>query len=645
MIKNDSVVKIEDAVKVLTYAIGLIGFLSVVKYIGLPYSLAFASLYLLSLYFEYNRRFFIPRWLSTIMALLVIIITLFRMNTEDLVEAAMEALLILLSIKLLSDKRFRDYMQIYLIVLFLLTGLALLSMDIGFLFYFILLIFLVAIALVLLTYVSQDNTMELKVAPLLKIVSKSSLIPLLSIPMTLFMFIVLPRTSYPMLHLLNRGTNASTGFSDTVRLGKVSDIQEDAAVILRAHMERVDENALYWRGIVLDYFDGTSWEGLHKEKSDKSRPSRISGKQITQTIYLEPYGNRYLFSLDKPLSISLKYATRYSDLTYSLPFTLSKRARYESFSTLSDVIFEEEIDRSTYLQLPEGTLEKTRGLVKTLSSNSSEETIKAIVQFLRNGDYRYTLENLPISDNPLEDFLFTYKYGNCEYFASAMAVMLRMAGIPSRVVGGYKGGFYNNAGEYYLVPQKNAHVWVEAYLDNKGWIRLDPTPAGIENYVFYTQRDIFFKARLFFDAINYYWNALVINYDFAKQMSLFYKLTSFKKPRFHISIKKETAIQYSTALLFIALSLLAIFIFTSHRKTPEEKILNAFLRRMGKYGYKKARTEGLEEFVSKINEGHLKEKALTFVKEFERYYYKDLKFTKDDVRRLKQLINMRRITD
>lgn len=634
------VIKIADAVKVLTYIVGLIAFLSVVREISLSYSLAFSALYLVSLYFEYSRKFLIPRWLLTVLAILMIFFTFFRMYTDDPVLAAVEALLILLAIKSLEEKRFRDYMQIYLIALFLLTGSALLSLDIIFLLYFISLIFLVSAATVLLTYFSQDNYMELPFFTLIRIVSKTSLIPLIAVPCTIFMFIVLPRTNYPLLHFLSRGTHASTGFSDNVSLGKISDIQEDSTVILRAHMERVDENLLYWRGIVLDYFDGATWKSLHKEKMDRGRLSGISGKQIMQTIYLEPYGNRYLFALDKPSSISLRSVVRHADLTYILPYAISRRTKYESGSILSEILFEKKIDRGLYLQMPEKNLEKTGELVKALSSGkTTDAAINAIEQFLRSGNYRYSLENLPISDNPMEDFLFAHKYGNCEYFASAMAVMLRMAGIPSRVVGGYRGGYYNDTGEYYLVPQKNAHVWVEAYLEGKGWIRKDPTPVGIENFVSIAGRGTLFRVGLFFDAMSYYWNSLIISYDFSRQISLFYKMKSFKMPRLHVSMKKDTVIKYSLVFLFLSASIFIIFLLTSGKKSPEEKMMNEFLRKTGKYGYRKSAGEGLEEFVSKIDDEAIRTKAYNFVREFERYYYRDIKLTKDDIKTLQHLLN------
>jgi len=638
MIKSSAFVRVDSAVKVLTYLIVVIGASSVVRYIGLFYSLAFLSLFLLSLSLDYRRRFFVPRWLLTGAALSVIVVTLFRLRADDLVESSLGALLILLAIKLLTDKRFRDYMQIYLIVLFLLTGSALLSLDIEFLFYFIALIFLVSIAMVLLTYCSQDSTLEMPVSNLRTIVSKTSVIPLLAIPMTLFMFIILPRTSYPLLYSLQRGSSAHMGFSDTVRLGNVSDIQKDATVVLRAHMERVDENSLYWRGIVLDTFDGISWQSVHKELPDKNRPPLLLGKQIPQTIYLEPYGNKYVFALDKPSSISLRYVSGYRDLTHSLPFALSKRIRYETVSALSDVFGEKDIDRSVYLQLPAGKLARTKELAQSLSRGTQGDTIQEMLNFLQNGVYLYSLENLPLSGNPLEDFLFNHKYGNCEYFASAMAVMLRMAGVPSRVVGGYRGGYYNDAGEYYLVPQKNAHVWVEAYLESGRWKRFDPTPAGIEHFVSFTRKDIFFKVRFFLDTINYYWNAMVINYDFARQMTYLQKLRSFKKPKFHFSLSKEQMVRYSAAFLIFIFSVCVIYLLTSKRKAPEERLRQAFIRKMGKYGYKKAPSEGLEEFVSRIEETPLREKAYRFVREFERFYYKDIPLTRQEAKRLKYLL-------
>ncbi len=635
-------VRIEDAVKVLTFAISMLGFLSVVRNVELSYSLAFASLFFLSVSFEYRRTFPLHGWLLACMAIGVILLTILRMNTDEFISLVVGALLILLAIKLLGAKRFRDYMQIYLIALFLLIGSALLSVDIEFLLYFVCMIFLVTVTVVLLTYFSQDNTLALPASAVARIASKASLISLIAIPVTVVMFVILPRTSYPIFQFLNKGAHASTGFTDHVRLGNVSDIQEDTTVILRAHMEKVQEDLLYWRGIVLDYFDGASWTSLQSEGPDNSRSLRTAGRQVKQTIYLEPYGNRYLFALDKPVSLSLRQAKKTSALTYALSENIFRRIRYESASALSDLLPEQTIDRSAYLQMPGRGLTQTRDLVKTLSfGRTGEETAQAILRFLRDGEYRYSLTSLPLSDNPLEDFLFRHKYGNCEYFASAMAVMLRIAGIPSRVVGGYKGGYYNDAGEYYLVPQKNAHVWVEAYMENRGWLRMDPTPAGIEHFVSGSSRDLFFRVKLLMDSMNYYWNALVINYDFSKQVSLFHTIRSgIRNPRLHLSLKSGAVVRYSAALTCLVLVILAIRRLALRRKVPHERILKDFLKRMGRYGYRRNRSEGLEEFVARIQDERMREKAFRFVRAFEGYYYRDKRLLKEDMRELRLLLDM-----
>lgn len=643
MARNNPSIKIETAAKVLTYIIGFTGFLSVVKHISLLYSFAFFSLYLLSMYIEYKKKFILPRWFLNIMSLSLIAVIVLRLAADDFVLVIAEALLMLVAIKFLEEKQFRDHMQIYLLTIFLLAASALLSLDILFLVFLVSLAFLLSTALVLLTYYSQDNALEIKTGTLLRITFKSLPMPVLSIPVTILLFVILPRSDFALFSSLNRGASAKSGFTDTVTLGVVSNIQEDAAVALRAHMEKVDERLLYWRGIVLDHYDGKSWKSLHKEDGVGAlNISLPAGKRVSQIIYLEPYDNRYLFALDKPAAISARNASIYNDLTYAVQDGITRRMRYEVISILSDVLPEKLTSKSGYLQLPEDKMQKIRALVTGLSYGKNKEAaVEAIFGFFKKGNYSYSLKNLPLSENPLEDFLFTYRYGNCEYFASTLAVMLRMAEIPSRIVGGYLGGYYNDAGRYYLVSQKNAHVWVEAYLDNRGWIRLDPTPAGIEAFTSPYRQGIAFRIRLFFDTLQYHWNALVINYDFERQRSLFQKLRSeIKRPTLTLSINKGKAIRYSAVLLIIILSGMTLYFFRLKRRSPEENILIPFLKKMERLGYKKSKTEGLEEFAAKIADARLRDRAFVFVREFEKSFYRDKKISKEDTKKLNKITSL-----
>ncbi|MBF0560177.1 MAG: DUF3488 domain-containing protein [Nitrospirae bacterium] len=372
----------------------------------------------------------------------------------------------------------------------------------------------------------------------------------------------------------------------------------------------------------------------------------IAGKRVVQTIYLEPYENKYFFALDLPLNISLQHVQRRSDLTFFQEDRISRRIKYYAWSSLAEILPEKNIDRALYLQLPQkvyartGKTEKIEDLVKRLAvRNNAEATIKAVLSFLKNGNYRYSLNNLPQTSQPVDDFLFKYRYGNCEYFASAMAVMLRMNGIPSRLIGGYRGGYYNEMGKYYLIPEKNAHVWVEAYIDHKGWVRADPTPMDISRFGSGPRKDLFFGLRILFDSINYAWNASVINYDLEGQLSILAAVRAgIKKPVFHFSPGKYDWIKYLLFICGTSAGLCIYFVVLSRRKAPAERIISLFLKKTGRLGFVKIKSEGLEEFVMRIDDAGIRERALVFVKEFERYYYRDEEISPGSSKRLRNLI-------
>lgn len=639
-------INIETVVKAISYTTGIIGFLAIFKYVNIFFSIAFLVLLTLSLYFDYIRKNYLPRWILNAVSIIVIISSFYRFDAGDLVAQIIEALLILLSIKFLEEKKFRDYMQIYAIVLFLLAGLGLLSLDIIFAFYLFVLVILLTISIVLLTYYSQDPYLQISGQMVIKIVLKSMYIPLLAIPLTIAMFIILPRTHYPVFNFLNRADKAKTGFTDNVRLGGVSGIQEDSSTILRVNMEKIDDNLLYWRGVVLDYFDGNSWKSLRKKTEFQTENIEVNGKRISQIVYLEPYENKYLFALDKPVLISLRAIRKNRDLTYSLQGYVEKRIRYEAVSVISDTVNDDLTDGEAYLQVPENIPFRIKDLVQSVSSGRDiEEDMRLIYVFLNNGSFKYSLENLPVSRTPLEDFLFNVKSGNCEYFASAYAIMLRIAGIPSRLVGGYRGGYYNNIGGYYIVPQKNAHVWVEAYVKNKGWKRIDPTPAGAEAFSLPVKGvNLLFRMNMFIDTINYYWFSFVINYNFERQLNILNSFRrAFKKSSISITVNKKRAIEYGIVIFLAAAAMSAVYLIvikSLKRETAEKQILLRFLNRMEKLGYRKNKSQGLEEFVLTIENCSVRMGAMNFVREFEKLFYQDRAFRENNIKDLKKMIDV-----
>ncbi|QWR76801.1 transglutaminase family protein [Candidatus Magnetomonas plexicatena] len=638
-------IRIESAVKITAYTIALIAFFSVFTHISPIFPAAFIALLALSFYFDFKKPVHISRLVINLISILVIAVSVYRVMTEDIVEPSVEALIILLAMKFLEAKKFRDYMQIYLISVFVLMGSALLSIDFTFFLFFVILFFLIAESIVLLTYHTEAPELIIERAAFLKIIKRAILIPLASIPLTVAIFMILPRTNYQFLRFLNHGHVGKSGFSDSIALGSVSSIQLDVSPVFRASMEPVEEEHLYWRGIVLDHFDGTTWKSnLREYEKPENKDTLQGGKTVLQTIYLQPYDNKFLFTLDRPVSVTYRGARISTDFTVSVRDSVKTMIRYDVISKVT--VPQNSNTRSVpdnlnrYLQLPDGVPEQITSLSKSLTDGrSTDDAIKTVYRYLHSGLFTYSLDKLPATDTPLSDFLFKKRSGNCEYFASAMALMLRAAGIPANVIGGYRGGMYNNVGKYYIVLQKNAHVWVEAYINGKGWVRYDPTPPLSVNPLL-AEKAEFSAYRLLADSINYYWNSLVINYNFDKQLSIFNKLRiAIEKPVFNLKIK-----EIHPGWFFLYLALLPIVFFAAYlllikKTTVEARLISEFYLRLNRRGFVKKESEGLQEFVSSIDDKQLKTHAMRFVMEFQQIFYKDTKFTADKVRLLKDILS------
>src|SRR6185369_3467324 len=135
------------------------------------------------------------------------------------------------------------------------------------------------------------------------------------------------------------------------------------------------------------------------------------------------------------------------------------------------------INRQFYLQLPDRLPSRVMSLVSEIvrTGKDDQARVEFLESYFRNGGYRYSTKDLATGDRALEQFLFEKKQGHCEFFASSFALLLRAAGVPCRLVGGYLGGEYNELGGYYLITNDKAHVWVEAFIEGSGWMRIDPS--------------------------------------------------------------------------------------------------------------------------------------------------------------------------
>lgn len=631
---------IRQALDIAAHCIVLTAFLSVVRSISPLSSTIFVLAYISASYISSKKVFNINRAILNTAALLMSILVVSQASLENLGIPIVNLLFLFIVIKALEQKMFRDNMQIYALSVLLLAASSLLALDMIFAAYFIVMLFLISIGALLLAYFSHDSDMKIKTSVLKKIVTRSLLIPAIALPLTAVMFVILPRTPIPLWGFLTKQSVAYSGFSDKVELGSVSSIQESKAVILRVKTGRIPHDQLYWRGIVLDSFDGKRWSASEL-MSRTAAPEPPAARHIFQSIFLEPYGNKYLFALDSPFGYSAKGVKYFTGYVAALPDAPRSRIRYDAVSFPLKELGDEELDPAPYLALPYKGLERTTALTRQLTKNADayEAALRILSHF--ESAFSYSLTSLPVSDNPVEEFLFNTKKGNCEYFASSMAVMLRIAGIPARVVGGYRGGEYNEIGGYYLVTQNEAHVWVEAHIGKKGWVRFDPTPSYPDGQGPSTRKGLFDRLRLIADAASYFWNSSVIPYDISGQFALFDRLKrGLSKSDI---LRLSTSPVFITGLAAIAVALLFFVIRSEIRrrkKMPYSGFISSFEAIMTKKGYIRYNGEGLQEFVSRIQETGLRECAGNFITEFQRLYYKDIQPDTGNRKNLKNLLHL-----
>jgi transglutaminase-like putative cysteine protease len=367
-------------------------------------------------------------------------------------------------------------------------------------------------------------------------------------------FFLIPRFTTGYLSALNLQPTLMTGFSDNSSLGDIGKIQQNSTVVMRV---RIDGDAalaqdMHWRGIVHTNFDGHRWftpehdqrvVGSNSEGDYWLNPAPFPpGKSLPfrYTVLLEPIATDAIFIAPRPQILRGRFQpegiragglpTRgylLIDAAGSIfnPAHNSSKIRYEGSSNLpmmsptelraQPARYPEQVVR-TYLQLP--PLDpRIKTLADQITSGLKNPYDKvANIQRYLISRYGYTLDlgDTRVAD-PLANFLFVRRQGHCEYFASAMAVMLRAEGIPARYVTGFAPGEYNDVGGDYIIRESDAHAWVEVYFPEYGWLPFDPTPPGNNKHA-----GIFDRLNLYWDSFQFAWSEWVINYDFSHQMTL-----------------------------------------------------------------------------------------------------------------------------
>ncbi len=374
---------------------------------------------------------------------------------------------------------------------------------------------------------------------------------LLSVPVFLFtavLFLAFPRVGMSLLMVQPMRPTRVVGFSGRVDLGGIGKLRTDPALAMRVTFDDMPEEPpvrlnLYLRGAIFDQYDGATWS---RSPQSGGGPDQFgSWIALTRTpdprrdkrmrIQLEPIDPPVVFVPSDAVALGVVtgrgelntrrmpqvFAGAYGELRYAgvdkggLTYDVYLRGDNEK---LREGLSRPDIER--YLQTPVKLSPKVRELAEELTREAKTPLLAArsIENVLRTR-YRYDLESPSgAAADPLYDFLFVSKRGHCEFYSTAMAMMLRSLGIPARNATGFVGGTLNRFGGFYAVRQGDAHSWVEAYMPGQGWTRFDPTPPSNAA----PQGDatgVFAFLREAVEAASQRWSEHVIGYNLEKQLS------------------------------------------------------------------------------------------------------------------------------
>jgi protein-glutamine gamma-glutamyltransferase len=301
-----------------------------------------------------------------------------------------------------------------------------------------------------------------------------------ALPVMVVLFIFIPRIAGPLWALPDENL-AKTGLGETIEPGSISrlGLSQEAAFRVDFEGPLPPRAERYWRGPVFWNTDGARWSLPPETGSQPARPPRFSGSTYRYAITLEPHQRQWVFALELPDQWPAELRQTEAFLLLARD-KISERRRYRLASRTEYSTGEiSEQDKHRGLQLPKRIAPRVKALAESWKAESANPaaTVDRALQYFREQPFFYTLSPPLIPGDPVDGFLFETRRGFCEHYATAFTVLMRLAGIPARVVTGYQGGQWNAMGKFLEIRQADAHAWSEVWLAERGWTRIDPTAA------------------------------------------------------------------------------------------------------------------------------------------------------------------------
>ncbi len=475
---------------------------------------------------EKRRRPLPSTWARAGLALVCFLGVLATYSSISGVGPGSALLAIMAALKLLETRRRRDQFVLLFLSIFLVMAALLREQFVWSLPY------LIGSMLVIMTAWLRMSAGQAQTAR--RSFTNSGRLLLYALPVALVMWVFFPRISTPFWAVPIDTSRATTGLSNSMSPGDISELSASNEVAFRVSFDGPVPEARdrSWRGLVLTEFNGRMWSAREPNMSTWARDKiEMRGDPIVYEITMEPTRQRWVMALDIPVRWSLPQTFMGAQQQVVRSAPIDQRIIYEMTSYTDYRISNElsSMNQRYYSKLPETGNPRTRELAREMraAAGTDRDFVDAVLKKLNEEEYYYTLEPPPLGVNSVDEFLFETRRGFCEHYASAFSVLMRGAGIPTRIVLGYHGGEINPLGGHLIVRQSDAHAWTEIWLDGLGWYRVDPTAAVAPERIDFGASEAAldgmsatwgFSARLLhqatmtWDAFNAKWNAWVLGY-------------------------------------------------------------------------------------------------------------------------------------
>jgi protein-glutamine gamma-glutamyltransferase len=572
-------------------------------------------LYMLSsLYWNLARPKIWVLWLLVSICVIAVAAHYGRLFSRD---AGVSLLVLMLSLKLLETRRHRDGMVMSGLLYFSVITHFLYDQSIPLAFFMLLAVAINTFALITL----NESTARIAIPQKIRMVGA---LLLSALPIMTVLFLLFPRIPGPLWSLSQDVYSAHSGMSDSMSPGDFSQLalsDEPAFRVVFSGQSPRPEH-LYWRTLILGNFDGRTWH--IDEKAQMVEPERllVAGEPLQYTVTMEPHQRRWLFALDMPVSgksATLLNGEKLNLTSERLLRTVKPVVNLAQYRAVSHPQYRlspqlNKYQRERTLQIPAYFNPRSIELAKSWRTQTQQplELIEYALDLFRQ-DFTYTLKPPVLGLHSIDEFLFVSKRGFCEHFAGSFVFLMRAAGVPARVVTGYQGGQFNPLDDYLLVRQSDAHAWAEVWVEDRGWIRVDPTTAvsparielGLDEAIPLNERtDFFFSSNfplinnlsLLRDAIDNRWNLWILGYGPELQMGFLSKL-GFRNP--------DAYTMTFTMVLGIAILLIITGLLSLKRRMPRsddavQRIYVSLCAHLSKMGYARLAYEGPADFAARI---------------------------------------------